>query len=90
MEYSCIPLVLNEKVVSINISATETNGSDIITTPSQNWPIATGDQKALSAWSQSDLDTVTAAAASQYGWVAFLDAELTVIASTPKQGKFNF
>ena len=100
MEYSCTPEVLNNKVVSVNISATETNGTDTnlicgpetitVWTGNHVWPIAAADQKALSAWSQSDLDAVTAAATAQLGWVAYLNAELSGLAAKPKKGKFNF
>ena len=90
MEYSCTPQVLNNKVVSVNVSATETNGTDTVWTGNHVWPIAAADQKALSAWSQSDLNAVTAAAAAQHGWAAYLNAELSGLAAKPAKGKFNF
>ncbi len=92
MEYSCTPQVLNNKVVSVNISATETNADETLKAWTGNhvWPIAVADQKAPSAWTQSDLDAVTAAAAAEHGWAAYLNAELSALAVKPKKGKFNF
>ena len=89
MEYLCTPSVQNDKVVSVNIRASETDGTNRVDTD-QNWLIAEEDQKALSSWSQSDLDAVTAAATTHYGWVALLSAQLEVVRAKPKQDKFNF
>ena len=83
------PLVKDNKVVSIVVGVME---EDTVYRAyiEKICPIDAGDQKALSAWTSSDLDTFCAARATEYDWQAKLDADIAAQKDEPVASAFSF
>ena len=83
------PFVKNNKVVSIVIGATETDGdySAYIDTVCQ---IDEADQKALSAWTESELSDFCDECAEDHNWQATLDAAIQGKKDAPVPESFPF
>ena len=83
------PFVKNNKVVSIVVGATETDGAysayiDLIC------QIDEADQKALSAWTESEVSDFCDACAVEQDWQATLDNQIQALKDAPVPESFPF
>ena len=83
------PLVKDNKVVSIVVGATETDG-DYSAYIDLDCLIDAADQKALSAWTESEVSDFCDACAVEHDWQASLDNQIQVQKDAPVSGVFPF
>ena len=83
------PFVKDSKVVSIVVGATEVDG-DYSAYIDTSCPIDAADQKALSAWTESEVDNFCDDCAEEHDWQTVLDHEVQAKKDAPVPESFPF
>ena len=83
------PFVKNDKVVSIVVGAMETDG-DYSAYIDRSCPIDAADQKALSAWTESEVDDFCDECAEDHDWQTILDSRIQSKKDDPAPERFPF
>ena len=83
------PFVKDNKVVSIVVGATETDGA-YSAYIDRVCPIDAADQKALSAWTESEVSDFCDACAVEHDWQAILDNQIQAQKDAPAPESFPF
>jgi len=83
------PFVKDNKVVSIVVGATEVDG-DYSAYIDRSCPIDAADQKALSAWTESEVDDFCDECAEHHNWQEILDTAIQGKKDAAVPEKFPF